>query len=1368
MSLSPILTQPLEPATRAGQELGSTIEKIKEELKTWSHDTNKIYCEGKSISCYASNEKTNKLIYCCSSDVKVVDMATGDEISFSRSNGGEIKSMDVTSDFSMLILGHSSGKISLGSTNLENWMYRNLHDTAVIIIQILPGNESFASCSESKDIALWGIDGSILTKYATHHTMAITCMQVAGDFILTGSEDTQLIKWNLESPNPTHVFHEHKSSLTCIKLNKESTEAITGSYDSVIRMWDLKKNTLSGILQGHKEGVLCLLISPDEKNLISAGIDRAIIIWDLESHKELAKLTGHKRAIKDMIITSDCNHFATCSADGTIRLWNLKYPREQGVLRLKKKEILKISFHNDKIVSMSNSDIRVWELNECSREKVITYSGEPLCIAVCKDGLRNILAVGDPSDESILKVYDMETEEIVCQLNGVFDIQINKLCFSSDGKYLAMACNYSDTTVKVVEMALLFSTEKNLIGTLKSCKSENSISKEDKKIYVTKIAVTNSGSLIIGFSDGIIEFWDITQDKPAQKVDPSAGKHLTAITALEIAGENQEKLLSGSKESLIICWSLTDFQVLQQYNYQVIGKKIETRCLVSISQDLFASGSDDSIIRIWRYDPTPIQTGEVYPKVIKGHDKAVKFLQLTNSSGKAQLVSASADCSIRIWDIEASGSEFCRLLGHTETITGLYINPKSKYIVSSSRDSSVRIWNIKERREEIILECHSKEVTCICVIDEATNLGNKITPLSEDESTAIGYKIASLSKDETVRIWSDRQSGDLDLIGAGTRVDALCAMLAFKDLLKISPNQAGIIISKHRLNFAHFFCQDSKDDLLKAALDEGCDIRTDTEGNSALKYAIDRQSIKCVDTIITFLSKLKDRNRFLRNCHAIRNDFNRLMVTSSRCLPIFLESIFVVCGDGLPNLATPIGNLPMLKLGISTRIDPSVFIKIDENSQEKVLIEFRPCVIELPVIRGSQASLDMLNALLECENTKIFRCNIIKTILQDKWSNIIWVLYLHAVLLLVNLGLLSFLMIDDYRDLLGLQIAYIVDIVALTGYELLQLTEFKKYIMDPWNRIDMAMILCGVAWMILTYLEIAGLGYDIVCGFTIILSFIRGISGFRVFEPTRFYVKLILHSISRVVPFMIIFAYSTYGFGVIFSKAKIKNDDYSTFDYYWKMPFDLSMGSFDSDTNYEMHYVCFMITSIINVIIMLNLLISILGDAFDEFQVENVELDQIEKLEGILEVEKMYSRFTQKDESKYIHICDKISYERQEDDWQGKVRAFENKITKLSQKIDDEFIKMEGIFDKMAKENDHSHLRHSISKLSSRSEQRSETLQEEILKSIREEKASLQAQLLETIRNENVSLKEELTKSINAKFESGNEELKQNLKRANS
>jgi hypothetical protein len=150
-----------------------------------------------------------------------------------------------------------------------------------------------------------------------------------------------------------------------------------------------------------------------------------------------------------------------------------------------------------------------------------------------------------------------------------------------------------------------------------------------------------------------------------------------------------------------------------------------------------------------------------------------------------------------------------------------------------------------------------------------------------------------------------------------------------------------------------------------------------------------------------------------------------------------------------------------------------------------------------------------------------------------------------------------------------------------------------------------------------------------------------------------------------IFAFLSIFIYSNLAFGVIFSVSGDYNEYTSAFDYFWKMPFDLSMGDFDSSTDKELQYTCFMIASIVNVVILLNLLISILGDSFDKFQVTEAETDRRQMLESILEVELMASWVGKTDEERYIHICKDISGDQDEEKREGKILALEKKMDKI-------------------------------------------------------------------------------------------------------
>ena len=73
----------------------------------------------------------------------------------------------------------------------------------------------------------------------------------------------------------------------------------------------------------------------------------------------------------------------------------------------------------------------------------------------------------------------------------------------------------------------------------------------------------------------------------------------------------------------------------------------------------------------------------------------------------------------------------------------------------------------------------------------------------------------------------------------------------------------------------------------------------------------------------------------------------------------------------------------------------------------------------------------------------------------------------------------------------------------------------------------------------------------------------------------------------------------------------------------WMYPYDLNIGAVSHSNTFDMNYVSFLISTVINVIIMLNLLISILGDSFDRFQVIAPEIDFLEMAQTLTEFETL-------------------------------------------------------------------------------------------------------------------------------------------------
>ena len=197
----------------------------------------------------------------------------------------------------------------------------------------------------------------------------------------------------------------------------------------------------------------------------------------------------------------------------------------------------------------------------------------------------------------------------------------------------------------------------------------------------------------------------------------------------------------------------------------------------------------------------------------------------------------------------------------------------------------------------------------------------------------------------------------------------------------------------------------------------------------------------------------------------------------------------------------------------------------------------------------------------------------------------------------------------------------------------------------------------------------------------LILLFFRGLTGFRCFSGTRYYVRLVLNSVKDISSFIFIFFYSTLAFGAI---SSLHNNDFS-FENLWIKSYDLNLNVFDANES-SLAYLIFFFATIINVFVMLNLLISILGDSFERFQLSALEIDYIEMVDVIREIEILiiWNRFpcvNYENEKGYLIVCDISSDDKlnRAFDWEGRISMIERNTAREIKpiKLDTEEIKTE-------------------------------------------------------------------------------------------
>ena len=131
-----------------------------------------------------------------------------------------------------------------------------------------------------------------------------------------------------------------------------------------------------------------------------------------------------------------------------------------------------------------------------------------------------------------------------------------------------------------------------------------------------------------------------------------------------------------------------------------------------------------------------------------------------------------------------------------------------------------------------------------------------------------------------------------------------------------------------------------------------------------------------------------------------------------------------------------------------------------------------------------------------------------------------------------------------------------------------------------------------------------------------------------------------------------------------------------TFESLWIDAYGLNFGTFVDSNNsadYTMDYIVFIGATIINVVLMLNLLISILGNSFERFQTTQVIIDFRERTNLIIEILSI-KKLKNFESFKYLHVCISANENEENESWEGRIKYLDTKIDKNFKNLADEIV----------------------------------------------------------------------------------------------
>ncbi|XP_018019768.2 WD repeat-containing protein 86-like, partial [Hyalella azteca] len=184
------------------------------------------------------------------------------------------------------------------------------------------------------------------------HTKYITCITITETFVVTGSSDKTIRKWDMTTCECVYVYRGHTSRIYRLICTGEFI--FSTSNDKTAKAWLLDESDLVEdsdecdkmeiaeemcirTFRGHTLAVYPIIYVPaaddwgkDEITInpldviITGSADSTAKIWSFEEGTCLRTLTGHLAGIMCMVTDASATTLYTGSADKTIRSWNIQ------------------------------------------------------------------------------------------------------------------------------------------------------------------------------------------------------------------------------------------------------------------------------------------------------------------------------------------------------------------------------------------------------------------------------------------------------------------------------------------------------------------------------------------------------------------------------------------------------------------------------------------------------------------------------------------------------------------------------------------------------------------------------------------------------------------------------------------------------------------------------------------------------------------------------------------------------------------------------------------------------------------------------------------------------------------------------------